>query len=101
MQYIHPWSEITSIWNPKPKHFLPFFTDICLKSALTKSSETTEIESKHSLPSDTSENLEISQHKNYEKKHQNSTEKPKTSPKPKMLLTKDGRLKPMPPPRPR
>lgn len=74
-----------------------FFSDI--RSDSTNSSQRTEIESKVSSASDISSSLETNKQNNGKIKQQNN-EKPQTLPKPKMLLTQDGRLKPVPPPRP-
>merc|ERR1719427_2289992 len=68
-------------------------------STVTNSPPRTEIDSKNSSTSDISSNLESTQQINGEIKQQNIKEKPQPPPKPKMLVTQDGRLKPVPPPR--
>merc|ERR1719228_694883 len=69
-------------------------------STVTNSPQRTEIDSNNSSASDISSSMETTQQINEEIKQQNNKEKPQPPPKPKMVLTQDGRLKPVPPPRP-
>ena len=69
-------------------------------STVTNSPPRTEINSKDSSTSDISSSLETTLQSNDEIKQQNMKEKPQPPPKPKVMLTQDGRLKPVPPPRP-
>ena len=79
-------------------YFYVFFSVVDSDSTVTNSPPRNELNSKDSSTSDISSSCSETQSDVINKEQ--TKQKPQPPPKPKMLVTQDGRLKPVPPPRP-
>ena len=98
VEYYNPRTILQRLRYISPNLFLCIISVVDSDSTVTNSPPRNELNSKDSSTSDISSSCSETQSDVINKEQ--TKQKPQPPPKPKMLVTQDGRLKPVPPPRP-